>query len=129
MLRAVATICSLLIYGCSGLANEARPKCEKPAPLKGRFDHRAPGYFIALDVPEDQFWATIGRWERDYHLHFGRGSRETRTVQSNLTPAEVAILRCDRSVTWLEYDGVIAVGYDASVRMLENSRPAKTYKP
>lgn len=71
-LRLVSALLCMALCGCRSTRLEVAPACAKPAPLEGKYDRRAPGYFIELNGTAQDFWPTVGRWEREYSLHITR---------------------------------------------------------
>jgi hypothetical protein len=98
-----------LITGCAAddPSTPPAPACDAPAPLTGRFDARAPDYFVVYRDGVDTA-AETDRLSRQYGL--------TPLIVYQVIPAFVASfsdevreqLRCEPSVSYLEYDGIVS---------------------
>jgi hypothetical protein len=88
--------------------------CAMPAPLLGHFYRGAPGYFIKIRDPSQHYWPTLARWETEYSMHIESRWRELGTVQATISPGEVARLRCDSAVEWVQYVSEIIFGASGS---------------
>jgi hypothetical protein len=109
-LRLAAVLFCLALCGCRSLAFDVAPTCAQPAPLFGKYDRRAPGYGIELKDTAQDFWPTVGRWEREYSLHVDSKQYLFNMIQVTMTPGEVARLRCDPAVKFIEHNGVVLIG-------------------
>ena len=109
-LRLTAVLLYLTVCGCRTTLLTVAPACAKPAPLVGTYDPRAPGYGIEMKGRAQDFWPTVGRWEREYSLHVDSNQQLFNMIQVTMTPGEVARLRCDPAVKLIEYHGVVLIG-------------------
>jgi hypothetical protein len=108
-LRLAAVLFCLAFCGCRSLAFDVAPPCAKPAPLEGKYDRRALGYVIELNGTAQDFWPTVGRWEREYSLHIDSKLYLFNMIQVTMKPDEVARLRCDPAVKFIEHNSVVSV--------------------
>jgi hypothetical protein len=100
----------IALAGCrTGLTNGV-PACATPAPLLGHFDSRAPGYFIKVRGPAQNFWPTASRLETEYSILVESPLPHFNMLQAATSPVEVARLRCDAGVEWVEYNAVVLAG-------------------
>jgi hypothetical protein len=74
----------------------------------GKYDRRAPGYVIELKGTAQDFWPTVGRWEREYSLRADSKLYFFNMIQVTMTPGEVARLRCDPAVKSIEHNSVVS---------------------
>jgi hypothetical protein len=109
-LRLVAVLICIALCSCRSIRLDVTPACAKPAPLEGKYDRRAPGYGIVLKGAAQDFWPTLGRWEREYSLRVDSKQYLFNMIQATMTPAEVARLRCDPAVKFIEHNGVVLIG-------------------
>lgn len=112
-LRLVAVFICIALCSCRSTRLDVTPACAKPAPLEGKYDRRAPGYGIELTGTAQDFWPTVGRWEREYSLHVDSNQYLFNMIQVTMTPGEVARLRCDPAVKQVEYHRVVLIGATA----------------
>ena len=108
-LRLVAALLCMALFSCRSTRLEVSPACAKPAPLEGKYDRRAPGYAIELNGTAQDFWPTVGRWEREYSLHVDSKLYLFNMIQVTMTPGEVARLRCDPAVKSIEHNSVVSI--------------------
>jgi hypothetical protein len=109
-LRLVAVLTCIVLCSCRSTRLEVAPACANPVPLEGKYDRRAPGYGIELKGTAQDFWPTVGRWEREYSLRVDSKQYLLNMIQVTMTPAEVARLRCDPAVNFVEHNGVVLIG-------------------
>jgi hypothetical protein len=105
-----AVLFCLALCGCRSLAFDVAPTCAQPAPLLGKYDRRAPGYFIAINGSVPEFWSTLARWDHEYSMRVDSKYSEMNMIQVTSTQAEVARLRCDPAVKFIEHNGVVLIG-------------------
>lgn len=108
--RLIALLLCMALCSCRWALLDVAPACAKPAPLMGKYDRRAPGYVIELKGTTQDFWPTVGRWEREYSLHVDSKQYLFNMIQVTMTPGEVARLRCDPAVKFIEHNGVVLIG-------------------
>jgi hypothetical protein len=109
-LRLAVVLYCLTLCSCRSTSFDVKPVCATPVPLAGRYDHRAPGYGIGLKGPIQNFWPTLSRWEGAYHIQVTNSWREANMLQAIVSPQDVARLRCEPEVKWIEHNSVILVG-------------------
>jgi hypothetical protein len=109
-LRLAAVLFCLALCSCRSAPFDVTPNCAQPAPLVGKYDHRAPGYGIELKGSVQEFWPTLARWDHEYSLHVDSKLYLLNMIQVTLTPAEVGRLRCDPAVKLIEHHGVVSIG-------------------
>jgi hypothetical protein len=109
-LRLAAVLFCLALCGCRTVPFDVAPTCAQPAPLLGKYDRRAPGYFIAINGTVPEFWSTLARWDHEYSMHVDSKYSKTNVIQVTPTPAEVARLRRDPAVKFIEHNGVVLIG-------------------
>jgi hypothetical protein len=107
--RLVAVLLCMALCSCRSTRLEVAPACAKPAPLEGKYDRRAPGYEIELNGTAQDFWSTVGRWEREYALRVDSKLYLFNMIQVTMTPDELARLRCDPAVKFIEHNSVVSI--------------------
>lgn len=101
-LAAALATSAVLSTACANAPRIATPPCERPAPLHGQYDGRAPGYQVRLRDPTEAVAREFVR----------RHSLEPRDVSSSgewialkrIGPDVIAKLRCDAAVESVEFD-------------------------
>ena len=97
----------VVLSGCAHATSgrDLKPPCASPAQIEGKFDSRAPGFFIRLKPTADRLSVA-----RELAARYGF---ELRTVLSTADPViisgpmsaeKVAQLRCDPAVETLSHD-------------------------
>jgi hypothetical protein len=109
-LRLVAVLACIALCSCRSTQLDVVPACANPAPLEGKYDRRAPGYFITINGSVPEFWSTLARWDHEYSMHVDSKYSKTNEIQVTATPAEVARLRCDPAVRFIEHNSVVLIG-------------------
>jgi hypothetical protein len=97
----------MALCGCRSVPFDVAPTCSQPAPLLGKYDRRAPGYAIAISGSVPEFWSTLARWDHEYSMQVDSKYSEMNMIQVTPTPAEVARLRCDTAVKFIEHNAVV----------------------
>jgi len=106
----LSTVLLIALAGCGTELTHGVPRCAKPAPLFGHFDSRAPGYFIKVRDPAQNFWPTASRLETEYSMQVESRLPRFNMLQVATSPVEVARIRCDAAVEWVEYKAVVLAG-------------------
>jgi hypothetical protein len=112
-------VVSVIVAGCSesAFAPEAivvQPRCVAPAPLLGSFDPGAPHFIVVFDQGIESSDETprlaerYGFTPRFVYTHALEG------FSAALEPGVVAAIRCERSVRYVEYDGVVSIATPAA---------------
>ena len=109
-------VLALLSVGCQqGITSPDAPfqwlraSCSSPAPLLGHFDRRAPGFIVVFDSGVDasaevrRLADLYGFTPRHVYTHALQG------FSAELTPATLAAIRCETSVNYASFDGVVSV--------------------
>lgn len=95
-------VTALLSTACANAPRVEAPTCERPAPLLGQYDGRAPGYQVRLRTPsESAARELVSRYElqpRDVS-----SSGEWISL-ARVSPTVIARLRCDRAVESVQFD-------------------------
>jgi hypothetical protein len=112
----------MLLSGCGGGSGTGEtevpvpapevltPACSTPASLIGRFDARVTGYFVIFNDDVDAAKQTpilaerLGFTPRHIYITVLNG------FAAELTPEQIASLRCDPSVKYLEYNVASTTG-------------------
>ncbi|HRC54817.1 MAG TPA: hypothetical protein PKU97_02790 [Kofleriaceae bacterium] len=109
-MRSIWLTCALFLLGpvgCDGDDEDAiaGPSCGAPAPLLGMYDARAPGFIIAvqagLDVTQE-----VGRLTQAYGFKTSRVFTSISAFAAELTDDQVARLRCDSAIQYVQHDSV-----------------------
>jgi hypothetical protein len=109
-LRLTAILFCLALHGCRTAPIDVTPACAQPAPLLGKYDRRAPGYEIAINGSVADYWSTLARWDHEYSMLVESKQVLFKMIQVTPTPNEVARLRCDPAVKFIEHNGVVLIG-------------------
>ena len=101
------------LFACTDAASPnfdiVPPACADPAPLRGQPDSRAPGYIVVFKDnvaarPETNRLATAYGFTPRHIYEFA-----LQGFSAELTPAVVAVVRCEASVQSVEHDGFVSI--------------------
>jgi hypothetical protein len=94
----------VLLAGCGD--EEEAAKCEMPAPLLGEFDPRAPEYLVAYRDDVDVEVETE-RLAAEYGFEPKTVGYAWFTVDVSIGEETREALRCEPSVEYIEYNGIV----------------------
>jgi hypothetical protein len=109
--RFAAPVVALAAAACAGnLLPPDDPPCASPAPLQGAPDPRAPGFIVVFRDGTDVD-ATVGRLTARYAFQTKHVYRSALLgFAADLTPVQLAGVRCEAEVKYVEHDGAMRLG-------------------
>jgi hypothetical protein len=87
--------------GCAGAPRIAEPPCDRPAPILGQYDGRAPGYQVKLRDPKLPAREVLSRYGLEPRFVGSGGEWASLDL---VAPQKIARLRCDRDVESIQFD-------------------------
>lgn len=119
-MHSLGVLCLFALASCNGatsatdvpgLLSQAlvSPACPDPAPVRGMYDPRAPGYIVVFhdsvdaSVETARLAETYGFTPRHVYESALRG------FSAVLSPEAVAGVRCQATVDYLEYNGIVSI--------------------
>lgn len=101
-----------MVYAADSAANKGalKPACKQPAPLQGQFNPKAPRYIVSYKVnvqdPAKETEALVNK-------HHFLVERDLPSVKlffvKELTPQQLAALRCEPSIAYIEFDATATI--------------------
>jgi hypothetical protein len=104
-----------VVVGCDGESaiapdpNVMRPPCAAPAPLGGEFDPRAPHFIVVFKEGIESSDETPRLAERHGFTPRYVYTHALEGFSAALEPAVLAAIRCEPSVAYVSYDGVVSI--------------------